>query len=100
MNESYANVKSAQAMKQQSVIEEELDMLRKRVSTVNSITRTIADKLWMPAPEGKNSEASLPCCTVAEHIRDIHSNLDIAFERLETIAKCLQGQLGDLKLEN
>ena len=86
--------------KQPSVIEAELAVLRGRVSAVNDIARRIAGQLWVPAPEGKSLEINPATHTVSENIRNIYTVLEVALEKLDSIAKCLEEQLGDLKLES
>ena len=92
------NNESMTCKKQQSILEGEIDLLMGEVLRVNRLVNNIFDIL-RPSPPCEVSCEQTPANTVADSLRDIRTFAEGTREQLEGIAKCLDEQLGGLKLE-
>ena len=95
----FKNMGNAKIAKQPSVLEGELDCLKGEVIQINRLADTISDMLQSPSPM-ETSVCNKNCVnTVADSLREIRGIAEEARERFGGIAKLLEEQFGNLKLE-
>jgi hypothetical protein len=87
------------ATKQQSVLENQIELLEREVNAINRLSENIYNILGPARPKCSKDECA-PCVnTVANSLGDIRAIAIETREQLEGIAKLLGEQLGSLKLE-
>jgi hypothetical protein len=91
---------SAKAVKQSSVIENEIDSLGSEVAKINRLTDSISCMLRSPQPSCEGAGDKPPQAkTIAGELNSILAIAEETRVQLESIGKLLESQLGSLKLE-
>jgi len=103
-NQAYASLSGTgdtKAIKQEAILEEALNYLRKEVTEINHLANTIADMLSPshPTPANGCEKPSSTIRTVAGSIGEIKDMAGKARVTIGDIAKLLEQHLGELKLE-
>lgn len=81
-----------------SILEDELNQLRMEVYKINELSTVIYEKLGSPKPCATDCDKE-SVSTISGCLREIRSVAEEARGEFEGIAKLLEEQLGDLKLE-
>jgi len=91
----------AAVAKQQSVLENELDLLTREINALYRLSDGIYDTIGPSHPKSNGTRCdSLSVGTVATSLRNIRAMAEETKEQFECIAKILKEHLGELKLEN
>ena len=90
---------NAKAAKQQSILENQIELLEREVGAIKRLSDSIYDILGPSRPKS-GAEQCEPCVnTVANSLGYIRAVAVEAREQLEGIGKLLEEHLGSLKLE-
>lgn len=84
--------------RESSILEDELNQLRSEVYKINELSTIIYHKLGSPKPCASNCDKE-SVGTVSGYLREIRAVAEEARQEFEGIAKLLESQLGDLRLE-
>ena len=89
---------SAKAVKQASILENEMGQLKNELTKINRLTNSITEMIG-PSPICNPSCDKSSVDTVANSLREIRFIAEESRGQLENIGKCLEEHLGSLKLE-
>ena len=102
-NSEYENQVNQQicalAIKQASILENEIGELKIELTKINRLTNSITEMIG-PSPVCNPSCDKSSVDTVANSLREIRFIAEESRSQLEGIGKCLEEHLGNLKLEN
>lgn len=92
--------KACAVIKNQSVLEDELDSLKSEVTRINRLSENISDMLRSPQPSCEGTNDKPMARTISGELNAILAVAEETRTQLESIYRLLEEQLGSLKLEH